>query len=124
MVDKDALKLISQTDVFLPNAIETCALFGLAETEIQRAAALLAKLDCISVIKCGADGAGIATKTGLELTPSPKTDVVDTTGAGDAFNAGFLHAWLAGAPPETCLKQGVECGSRAVSQSGGAFCLT
>jgi sugar/nucleoside kinase (ribokinase family) len=45
--------------------------------------------------------------------------VVDSTGAGDAFAAGFLSAELAGARPEACLQAGIEAGARAVSRVGG-----
>jgi sugar/nucleoside kinase (ribokinase family) len=121
--DDAALGLIGQSDLFLPNEMEACALFGLGDDDIQFAARNLAKLDCLSVIKCGVEGAGIATESGLELTPAIQTEVVDTTGAGDAFNAGFLNAWLTGSSPELCLTDGVRCGSFAVGKPGGANCL-
>ncbi|MEL7216559.1 MAG: PfkB family carbohydrate kinase, partial [Pseudomonadota bacterium] len=44
---------------------------------------------------------------------------VDTTGAGDAFNAGFLHAWLEAAPIETCLRAGNAAGGEAIMTLGG-----
>jgi sugar/nucleoside kinase (ribokinase family) len=45
--------------------------------------------------------------------------VVDTTGAGDAFAAGFIAAELAGQSLEACLSAGIEAGSKAVQTIGG-----
>jgi sugar/nucleoside kinase (ribokinase family) len=44
---------------------------------------------------------------------------VDTTGAGDAFNSGFIHSWLDGVNIQGCLLRGNECGAKAVSGIGG-----
>jgi sugar/nucleoside kinase (ribokinase family) len=49
---------------------------------------------------------------------APSVEVVDPTGAGDAFNAGFLGAWLGGADPDVALRAGVEAGSAAVTRTG------
>jgi sugar/nucleoside kinase (ribokinase family) len=51
--------------------------------------------------------------------PAPAVEVVDTTGAGDAFDAGLLHAFLAGEPPERQLALAVACGSLAIRALGG-----
>ena len=55
--------------------------------------------------------------------PSRRVDVIDTTGAGDAFNAGFLHLWLNGAEPADCLAAAIEAGTRSVQAPGGTGSL-
>ena len=44
---------------------------------------------------------------------------VDTTGAGDSFNAGFLYRWLEGAPLVECLRLGAACGALSTRGLGG-----
>lgn len=71
------------------------------------------------VIKQGARGV-VALVDGARLRmPAPRVNVVDTTGAGDAFNGGFLAALLAGRPLAACLRAGVRMGSRSVTAAGG-----
>lgn len=100
------------------NADEAEALAGTADLEAQMAA-LGAHYRRV-VIKRGALGAALGTGAGVTLAlPAPPVRVVDTTGAGDAFAAGFLSAELKGLPPAACLKAGVEAGSAAVKTLGG-----
>ena len=53
------------------------------------------------------------------LIPAEPTQLVDTTGAGDAFAAAFLAADLSGQSQEACLKAGITTGSEAVASIGG-----
>ena len=66
------------------------------------------------VVKLGADGA----RWGAVHVPAEPVAVVDTTGAGDAFAAGFLTARLRGAGPREALEEGCRVAARAVAQVG------
>jgi sugar/nucleoside kinase (ribokinase family) len=71
-------------------------------------------------VKCGADGAFAAEPDGtITRMPAIAVDSVDTTGAGDSFDAGFLAAWLAGRPVRDCLAVGIACGSLSTRGAGG-----
>jgi sugar/nucleoside kinase (ribokinase family) len=72
------------------------------------------------IVKLGAGGAAVGDARGVSLRLSaPTVNVVDTTGAGDAFAAAFVSAELRGADVETCLRRGIEAGSSAVTKIGG-----
>ncbi len=102
--------LLARVDVFLPNAAEAAHLAAQAPG---RCAAPL------TVVKMGADGAQAIRGAEVTADPALPVQVVDTTGAGDAFNAGFLAAWLAGEPLRACLAAGNRLGAQAVSGRGG-----
>ena len=51
--------------------------------------------------------------------PAYAIDAVDTTGAGDSFDAGFLHAWLRDMPWLDCMRWGSACGSLSTRGIGG-----
>jgi sugar/nucleoside kinase (ribokinase family) len=78
--------------VLLPNADEARLLTGCAD--VRDAARALAARHEIVAVSLGADGALWACGDLLVHRPAHPTDVVDTTGAGDAFAAGLLSAWL------------------------------
>ncbi|MGB3407253.1 MAG: PfkB family carbohydrate kinase [Jannaschia sp.] len=111
--DKDAAALIADIDVFLPNEREAAALAasGIAETCAR-----------LTVVKCGRNGARARGRNDPTWTrhAGVPTKVLDATGAGDAFNAGFLSCWLDRAPLERCLAKGNACGAAAVQVIGGA----
>lgn len=109
--------LLHLTDIFAPNLSEACQLTG--ETDPEKAAARLAEFCPLVIVKCGADGALARSGNQIWHSPALKVDVVDTTGAGDSFNAGFLAAHLRGEPIETCLRWGNICGSLSTTRRGG-----
>jgi sugar/nucleoside kinase (ribokinase family) len=72
------------------------------------------------VIKRGRFGAAIGGRDGvIQSHPAPIVAVVDTTGAGDAFAAGFVAALLRGEGHAACLEAGIASGARAVQSVGG-----
>lgn len=73
----------------------------------------------MAVIKLGKEGS-IAIKDGQFFSASSYTvEAVDTTGAGDSFNAGFIYGFLSGKSMEECLKCGNGCGALSVTKLGG-----
>src|SRR5436309_5084411 len=92
-------KVLRFVDVFLPNEAEACALAG---TRPNAARAAARELQHLSggwiVVKLGARGCLAAGPDEVELeVPAPSVEIADTTGAGDAFNAGLVHALSEGA---------------------------
>lgn len=108
-------------DLFLPNADEARAITK--AVDLDQALDRLAARFPLVVVKTGQDGAILATKGQRLKRSAPEVPVVDTTGAGDAFDAGFIDRWLAGAPLETCLAMAVACGSLSIQAVGGATLL-
>jgi sugar/nucleoside kinase (ribokinase family) len=86
-------------DLLFANAEESRALTGLDPPE---AATALAKRVGIVSVTNGAEGAYLATDGEMEHVPARRVDVVDTTGAGDCFNAGFLRGLVGGLPLRAC----------------------
>ncbi|TFH42303.1 MAG: carbohydrate kinase family protein [Lysobacterales bacterium] len=111
-------QLLSDIDIFAPNLSEAYQLTGAEDA--QTAAAILAQHCPLTIIKCGADGALARAGTQVWHVPAISVKAVDTTGAGDCFNAGFLYAHMQGEPIETCLRYGNICGGLSVTQRGGA----
>jgi sugar/nucleoside kinase (ribokinase family) len=100
------------------NGDEAVALAG--STDLPTQMQTLGKSYARVVIKRGPLGAALGGSAGVELSlAAPQVKVVDTTGAGDAFAAGFLTAELAGEPAGACLEAGIAAGSAAVRTLGG-----
>jgi sugar/nucleoside kinase (ribokinase family) len=105
-------------DTLFANVDEAALLAGTADPAAQLAA-LGAHYRCVAVTR-GAAGAQAVVRGGPpRAAPAPAVAARDTTGAGDAFLAGFLRARLAGAPLAACLAAGVELGARAAGLQGG-----
>jgi ribokinase len=73
-----------------------------------------------TVIKLGRRGAVFVSDRAVLRAPARRVRVVDTTGAGDAFNGGYLAAMIRGAAPAACLRAGNDAGARAVMKAGGS----
>ncbi|WP_198961591.1 carbohydrate kinase family protein [Pseudonocardia sp. MH-G8] len=97
-------------DLLLPNTAELHALGGAAEDLLDVAAAV--------AVTDGPRGARWVDRRGTWTAEAPPAEVVDPTGAGDAFDAGLLVAWLEGAGPAAALRAGCAAGAAAVAQLG------
>lgn len=75
------------------------------------------------IVKLGSLGSRWLRADGDVVMPAPRVEVVDTTGAGDAFNAGFLAAWLRGGQPARCLATGNAVGAASTRAAGGLDAL-
>jgi hypothetical protein len=119
IAEPDLVARCTGVDVFLPNAAEARAIAG--TDDIAQAGRRLSRHFPVVALKDGAAGARLFSGSEAIGLPAPTAgSVVDTTGAGDAFNAGFLAAWLAGRPEAQALAEGIACGSLSVRAVGGA----
>jgi sugar/nucleoside kinase (ribokinase family) len=108
---------LRETDLFFPNEVE---LAGIARTSDPEEA--LRRLDngrTRTVAKLGKEGAMTLDEGRPVKVAALPIQPIDTTGAGDSFNAGFLHAWLEGAPVADCLRLGAACGALSTQGLGG-----
>ncbi len=109
------LDALREADLFFPNQEEIAAITGREDLE-----EAMRQLDPTRVVvKLGPAGAAVLDGGSLVPVPAPAIDVVDTTGAGDSFDAGFLHAWLRKRPLKECLRYGVAAGSLSTRALGG-----
>jgi sugar/nucleoside kinase (ribokinase family) len=109
--------LLRQVDVFLPNEREACKASG--TEDLESAVRKLSELVPLVVVKLGRKGA--LAQRGKERVTSTSREVtaVDTVGAGDSFDAGFLHQYVRGADLATCLSSGNLAGALSTTRAGG-----
>ena len=118
--DRDLFEALEAVDVLFPNEVELAAISGTAD--------LAAGLRRMSngrtrvVAKLGRRGSATLAKDMLLEVPSFAIEPIDTTGAGDSFDAGFLHAWLREQPLRECLRWGSACGALSTRGLGGTPC--
>ena len=114
---RELIDVLRHVDLFLPNQSEALAITGAATPEDA-----LHALDngvTRNVIKLGARGAITRANGETLFAPGFATAAIDTTGAGDSFNSGFLHAWLSDLPMLDCLRWGNACGALSTRGIGG-----
>ena len=110
-------ELLWQVDVFLPNEKEALALTG--AVSIEAATDVLSwKCDTVA-LKLGAQGALACHGRETVRATALRLQVLDTVGAGDAFDAGFLYGRLSGWSLEKSLSLAVVCGSLSTRAAGG-----
>ena len=110
--------VLPHVSVIFPNRSELEAVTG--ASEIGPVLQLLHEMGAERVaLKLGGEGAVYAGPEGEARHPGYPVMVRDTTGAGDAFNAGFLREWLEGKAAEDCLALGNACGALTAGALGG-----
>jgi 2-dehydro-3-deoxygluconokinase len=110
--------MLTRTDVALPTLDDERALFGVAD-----GAAATDRLHRLGVaevaIKLGSDGCFLSSALGTgEVRAEPVEQVVDSTAAGDSFNAAYLGARLLGATPEAAARLGNRLAARVIAHPG------
>jgi sugar/nucleoside kinase (ribokinase family) len=110
-------EVLRHVDVFLPNEREACKAAG--TEDLDAAIHKLSELVPLVVVKLGPKGSLAQRGTERVVSPSQKVTPVDTVGAGDSFDAGFLHEYVRGADLPTCLASGNRAGALSTTRPGG-----
>jgi len=113
----DIQDLFPHLDLLMPNENEACRMAGVSDVD--------AAIDILStkvrtlVLKRGSKGAMVVSGTQRFTALPLSVDVVDPIGAGDSFNAGFLHQFVRGASLEDCLAFGNASAALSTTRGGG-----
>ncbi len=111
------LELLRHVDIFLPNRREACKI---AKTDnLEAALKWLSGIVPLVVVKLGAEGAVAIRKNEKIESAALKVEMVDPVGAGDSFDAGFLHAYLRGHGLKECMDAGNAAGALCATRAGG-----
>ena len=122
--DPRLLAMIADLDLFMPNQSELCHIAG--DADVARAAARVLGMmrGGTSVVKQGAAGAtAFAAHQAPVHAPATPVTPVDTTGAGDAFDAGFLSQYIQGSDLAGSMRFGAVCGALSTTAPGGIGAL-
>lgn len=112
------LDWVAGADWLFANAEEAELLTGLSDPDAQLRA--LGQQFATVVLKRGGLGAVLGDRTGTQIEmAAPTVPVIDSTGAGDAFAAGFIAALLDGQDAKAAMAGGIAAGAQAVQQVGG-----
>jgi len=115
---EDILPVLRYVDVFLPNEQEMIHISG--TPTVEEALKKISQAIPTIVVKRGSQGALCMNKGQTLGVGAYQITPVDTTGAGDSFNSGFLYQWLTGGNLHNCMKYGAACGAIATTKIGGA----
>ena len=113
----DIQKVFPHLDLLMPNETEACRMAGV--TDVEAAIDILSKKVKTLVLKRGSKGATVVSGTQRFTALPLPVEVVDPIGAGDSFNAGFLHQFVRGASLEDCLTFGNVAAALSTTRGGG-----
>jgi len=116
--NRRSLQTLRDVDLFMPNEREAELMTKQSEPEAMLRAFAKAGLRGVA-LKLGERGSMLLWEDKVYSCPPVAVKPRDTTGAGDCFDAGFLHAWLAGGGPLEWLQSGNVCGALSTGQLGG-----
>jgi sugar/nucleoside kinase (ribokinase family) len=110
-------QLLPYIDILLPNKDELCRIAR--RDNLDDALAELSSIVPVIAVKCGSEGAVVQNGKHRIQVPGVAVRPVDTIGAGDSFNAGFLAAWLSGCSLEESARAGNVTGALSTQRPGG-----
>jgi sugar/nucleoside kinase (ribokinase family) len=119
MWDNGLMALLPEVDVFLPNEVEALSMARISVVE-DAIARLRSSGAGTVVVKTAGQGAVAAQAGHAVAVAGIPAQVVDSTGAGDSFDAGFLAGFLGGQPLRRCMEIGNACGALSTRGIGGA----
>ena len=115
--DTDVLDVLKFVDVLLPNEHEACRLAR--RDDPSESLSILSEYVPLVVMKCGEKGAQAQAGTARFFNEGRTVEAVDTIGAGDSFDAGFLHQYIRGGTLQDCLRFGNLAGALSTTRQGG-----
>ena len=113
----EILALLKYVDLLLPNEREACKLAQVDDAE--RAVDILSQKVRMVVVKRGSQGALARVSNEKYVAVPPVVEAADHVGAGDSFDAGFIHQFIRGASVQDCLAFGNIAGALSVTRPGG-----
>ena len=114
---EDLQPILRQVDVFLPNDNELRAIMN--ERAFKKALSRATEIVPLTIVKCGEKGSVCLVGDRLHTVKAMDVKVVDTVGAGDSFDAGYLYGWLNGMSISKCMEIGNICGALNTTKAGG-----
>ena len=110
-------RVLPYVDVLMPNQREACRLAR--RGDLEDAVKELLEIVPLLIVKRGARGATAYTRNSEVSVEAISVNMIDPVGAGDSFNAGFLHKWTQGKPLEDCLVYGNLAAACSTTKPGG-----
>jgi sugar/nucleoside kinase (ribokinase family) len=115
---KELLELVDQhVDILFANEHEICALYEVPHLE-DAMAAVRGRCEVIALTLSEKGSVVLVGHETFAVQAAPVAQVIDTTGAGDLFAAGFLHGYTHGRSPAECGRLGALCAAEVISHFG------